>query len=265
MTTPNSVIVQAAHGASTPSPLSSCSTVELLADASRFPTWWIVEAEAREGWFDNSAGGSVVPNAQAIDQFSQRSSLIAQLTWSVETGRSLYFDLGTTLRLCVFARHVQLRVCGPSGRDGLRQAVPGRPMVRGSEVSITRVDGQAYTTDSCTDDGQTLASRMRAPTSALGLRQGQLTLRQQVLAAAPALPTIPIPVGVTDLQIFEFSAAIANAPWIFEDRSGASIGQVPLVAGVSQRVTVPGPANAIRLSAAPAANTLFSLAFGLQW
>ena len=245
------------------------STVDVLADTSRFPTWWIIEAEAREEWFDNSAGGLLVPNDNAIADWPQRSSLIAQLTWSVETGRALYFDLGTTLRLCVFARSVQLRVCGPSGPDGLRPARPGNRMVRGSEVSVTRVDAQAYPTDTCTEETGPLRSGFctrRVPAGALGLRQGQLTLRQFVIRAAPTPPTIPIPVGVTDLQIFEFSGAITNAAWIFEDRNGVAIGQVPLVAGVSQRVAVPGPANAIRLSSSPAGgDTLYTLAFGLQW
>lgn len=270
MGNPNSILVQCAHGPSTPSPLSSLSTVELLADQSTHPSYWVIEAQGLEKWFDNSAGGLTVPNAQEIAGFPVRSALIVRLTWTNHTGRSLYFDLGTTLRACVFARSIQLSICGPSGVAGLRATTPGAPMVQGSQVSVTSVEGQAYVLDSCICPVGSSAPR-RVPAGSLGLRQGRLTLRQ--LALKGVAPTVEVPVGVTDLQIFsrpigppDGMPPIGSAPWIWVDRDGDHIGQVTLAAGgMSDRVMVPGIARALALSSPPQTDTFYTFAFGLEW
>lgn len=226
--------------------LADLRAVSLLAVKDCAPTFWCVDVTARELWVDNSGGGATVPTDNAINAFARRSGLIGSLSWS---GRSLYFDLGTSLRLAVYGGGISFDVLGPNGALGLRSTRAGDPLVRGSHVSITRVNGVATTTG-----------------SALGLRQGRLTLRQ-IVGRTGVAPTIAVPPGVTDLQIFEYSAAagVANTPWIFEDRLAEPIGQVPLVNGTSSRVMVPGPANAVRLSALPAADTTYTLAFGLEW
>lgn len=261
MTNPNTLLLQAAHGPSTPLPLSSLTQVQLVQDMSTHPTYWIVEVEAREQWIDNSGGGAVVPNMNDVVSFEPRSGLIGSLSWANLTGRRLFFDLGTTLRLCVWARRVEFSVCGPTGRNGLRPAIPGQPLVVGDRVSLTQVNGQASAANGCTDAGWPV------PAGALGLRQGRLTLRQ-VVAAGGAAPTIDLPPGATGLQIYEQvppAGPNPNTPWTFLDRLGDPIGPVPLAGGTSNRVIVPGSANAVRLSAIPLVTTTYTLAFELDW
>lgn len=256
-----SVLLESASPPSTPPfllPSDNWRTYSTTRDECPEPTWWIVEWEATEVWV--TGGGPApdpmipIPGAPPALTPSTRSSLYGSISWSNHTGRTLYFDLGTTARYSVFARSVEFNVIapGPQGGFGSRTIVPGQAL-NVVPVAVTRVDSTVYPTQ-----------------GPIGDRQGRVTIRVEVAPATQ--PVVQVPAGTTDLMIYETSDGGAKAPtntnWEWIDRQGLVCGSLNLVGGQSTApVYVPGYARFLRLAGrAPLADPgTFSLAFNLRW
>jgi hypothetical protein len=250
MTSLQAVTLQSVQPASTPSlrQRDRWQIFGIFSESAPCPTWWVLEYEALEVVVDNSRRGGVVPDLRSFGAgASSRSSLIANVGWTPDAGRSLFFDVGTTGRLCFFGQRCSFAVWAPANSE---RAVPGAPLLAADVVDVSQVSVWAYPTG-----------------TALGDRQGRLTLR--VRTTDGEQPRVEVPPGVTGLQIFE-SVESGGAPpsnrWEWLDRDNARSGSIPLVSGASDRVYVPGPARALRPAAAVGAAALvYTLAFDLRW
>lgn len=248
--------VEAVHANSTIFGAALRDEVPLVNGSSKCPCWWLLDLDVREIADEVTAPNTETPTAdQYLANGRRRGSIYFHLRWSTFKGsRSVRMDIAGGGRFCVFGSSVDVSLFSATSR-------PLRELSRYPRADIAST-GQLVT-------WTRVVGWLEPQTQALELRFGQFTVRQFV--TRDIVPTaIEIPEDATSVQIFEDDAAggaPTNVAWRFLGFNGvANLGQIPIVAGASERVYIPNSATqVIATGGAVGQDRLYSVVFRQRW
>ena len=171
------------------------------------PRWWMVDIGVRAQVVDTSAGAVSRPGAAAFKsrEFGSRAPLHISLEVALSDRRSgsirEWLLDATSLRACVFASTINVRVAGPSSLHDYCD--PGKSQI-GKQVVFAQISAGLWPLD-------TEHQRVGAPMP--NVRSNNCTIRVFVPAGESSV-AVPIPTGARSLAIFDASGS--SLPWAWQ-------------------------------------------------